>query len=344
MDTAVILLGGLGTRLAPLTDTIPKPALPFLDKPLITYMLEQFKDAGITRLVLALGHGADDILGLFDANDDFGFEMHSAHETEPLGTGGALRNCLSHIKGRGDILVANGDILSNVNLKTMLNAHRRARAELSIAVFAVPDPSRYGLIMVDDDLRVTDFREKSAGSGSPPFRINAGIYIIGEALIASIPAAKKVSLERETFPSLIKSGRRIFAYPHNGYWRDVGTLTSFWRAHFEVLHHYQLYDPAFGGYDEKGFQIFRNYIYISNTVKLDGKVNLEEQVVLSKGVKVGDGAAMSRSVIMPYAEIGAGAFISESIIGPDVVVKPGEVLDGLCVTLDRRVPFDTGDG
>ncbi|MEP0814419.1 MAG: NDP-sugar synthase [bacterium] len=329
--------------MAPLTDSIPKPALPFLDKPIITYLLEQFREAGITRLVLALGHGADEIIQLFNANGNFGFDVHVCLEREPLGTGGALRNCLQYIEGRSSVQVANGDILNNINLQAMFEWHRRAGNVLTIAAFSVPDPSRYGLIIMDEEHRIKDFLEKPHGSDASQHWVNTGYYIIDPALVAEIPEGKKVSLERETFPALIRAGRAIGGFPHSGYWRDIGTLASFWRAHFEVLHHYQMYDPAFGGYENKGFHVFRGYVYIAETAVLAGKAKLNGQVVVSRGVKIGENAQLERTIVMPHAEIGEGAELLDCIIGPEAKIRPGEKLEGACITQSRKVPFDTGE-
>jgi mannose-1-phosphate guanylyltransferase len=343
MRTAVVLLGGLGTRLYPLTEDIPKPALPFLDKPIISYPLVLFKEAGVERIVLCLGYGSEAMLDLFEQNDGFGMEIVPVFEDEPLGTGGALASAIDEFAGEPEILVANGDILCNIDIGAMIAGHRRAGAALTIALYRVDDPSRYGLVRTDEDGRVTAFLEKTEFPGDPPYLINTGAYILTPSLLGALPRNAKISLERELIPAWIRDGVVIGSHVHGGYWRDIGTLASYYRAHFEVLHHYQMYDPAFGGWDDKGFKIFKGYIYIENSVKFAGKVQLEKQVVLMRGVEVGDGARLDRVIALPGARIGAGAVVTDSILGADVEIEPGAKVDGLCITRTKSVPLDLDD-
>lgn len=341
MLSAVVLLGGAGTRLMPLTNSVPKPALPFLDKPIISYLIELLKEAGVRRLVLCLGHGSETILELFDATANFGLDMTPVIEDSPLGTGGALRGALSEIENDDAVVAVNGDLLSNVNISAMFAAMKTLGCENAIAVKGVEDPSRFGLVRIDDDGRVVSFSEKTSQPGAPPYLINAGIYIIKPRLLAEFPAGVPLSLERDMFPKWLLGGERIAAYEHTGYWRDIGTLTSYFRAHFEVLHHYYLYDPAFANRDDKGFNLFKGYIYIENSVKLGGKARLDGHVVLMKGCEVGEGAHLSRVIALPYSKIGEGAHVRDAIIGPEVEIAPGEIVEEICITKGSKVPLET---
>lgn len=337
----MILLGGLGTRLQPLTDSIPKPLLPLLDKPILCYQLELFREAGVKRLVLCLGYGSDKFQDFFSRNNGFGFEVVTIIEDEPLGTGGAIKAAYDAIKGENEVLIANGDVLSNTDLVAMRAGARADRAQVSISVFKVNDPSRFGLVKTDEDRKVTGFLEKTLEPGNPPYLINAGIYILDPSLLASAPEKEFISLERELFPQWIEEGVTVTAFEHRGYWRDIGTLTSYWRAHFEVLLHYSMYDPEFSARSEKGFRMFREYVYLENSVKLQGKASLERCVVLMRGCEVGEGARVARTVAMPFASIGEGAEVDDCILGPEVVIDPGEKVRELCITRDKRVPFET---
>ncbi|MCD6118364.1 NDP-sugar synthase [bacterium] len=351
MRTAVVLIGGLGTRLYPLTDEMPKAAVPLLDKPIILYLLQLFKEAGISRIVLCLGHGSEDVLDLFEKNDGFSLEIIPVFEDNPLGTGGALKNAYHAICAEKEVLVANGDIVCNIDLQAMLAAYTSDEARVCIATVNVPDPSRYGLIKFAPDGRICAFQEKTSEPGDPPYFVNSGIYILDPALLEDVDPGNKLSLERDLFPAWILNGVSVIGFEHRGYWRDIGTLTSYWRAHFEILHHYQMYDPAFGSSDEKGFSLFKRYIYINKTVKLNGKPKLDDErerddeqpglVVLMRGCEVGDNASLWRTIALPFAKIGAGAVVENCIVGPEVEIKPDERVSGVCITKDKRVPFDT---
>ena len=325
----------------PLTADIPKPAVPFLDKPIISYLIELLKDAGVERLVLSLGHGSEAFLELFDASDNFGLDVAPVIESEPLGTGGALRAALPEIEGEDEVIAVNGDVLCNIDAAAMKARMTSAACECAIALKSVADPSRYGLVKLDESGVVNSFSEKTSEPGEPPYLVNAGLYIIRPKLLAHFPAGEPLSLERDMFPEWIRGGVRIAGYEHSGYWRDIGTLTSYFRAHFEVLHHYFLYDPAFAARDDKGFSLFKGYIYIEKSVKLAGKVKLASHAVLMKGCEVGEGARLSRVIALPYAKIGAGASVRDAIIGPEVEIAPGETVEESCVTKTSKVPLET---
>ncbi len=337
----MILLGGAGTRLAPLTNSTPKPAVPFLDKPIISYLIGLLKDAGIGRLVLCLGHGSESILGLMEANSGFGLEFTPVIEESPLGTGGALRAAYSKLAPDEPFIAVNGDLLCNIDISAMKSRMSALGCDCAIALKAVDNPSRFGLVKLDEEGRAASFVEKSAEPGEPPYLVNAGMYVLRPELLLRFPESEPLSLERDMFPRWIGEGVKIAGYEHNGYWRDIGTLTSYFRAHFEVLHHYYLYDPAFANRDEKGFSLFKGYIYIENSVKMAGKARLDGHVVLMKGCEVGEGAHLSRVIALPYSKIGEGAILRDAIIGPDVTIESGARAEEICITADTKVPLDT---
>ncbi len=340
MRTAVVLIGGLGTRLYPLTDGMPKAAVPFLDKPIIGYPMTQFREAEIERVVLCLGHGSNNLVELFESNDGFGMEFIPVFEDEPLGTGGALANALDKLPNESEVLVANGDILSNIDISAMLERHRRNNSALTIALFKVDDPRRFGLVTTTEDNRVVEFREKTDSLGEPPYLVNTGVYILDPLLLASLLKGEKLSLEHDLFPRWIEQEHIVSSFVHSGFWRDIGTLESYYRAHFEVLHHYMMYDPAFGNWENKGFKLFKGYIYIDNSVKLKTKAKLDTQVVLMRGVEVGEGASLSRTIVMPFANIGSGVSLENVIVGPEVEIQDGTRLTHTCITKTKKVGLD----
>jgi len=316
---------------------MPKAAVPFLDKPIISYPMTLFKEAGIERVVLCLGHGSNDLVDLFEHNNGFGIEFIPVFEDEPLGTGGALINALDELSNEKEILVANGDILSNIDINAMLGRHHRNRAALTIALFKVDDPSRFGLVSTTEDNRVVEFREKTNDPGEPPYLVNTGVYILNPSLLAASLKGDKLSLERDLIPKWIGGENIVSSFVHSGYWRDIGTLESYYKAHFEVLHHYYMYDPAFGNWEEKGFKFFKGYIYIENSVKLKSRAKLDTQVVLMRGVELGEDATLSHTIIMPFAKIGAGVSLENVIVGPEVEIAEGTRLAHTCITKTKKV-------
>lgn len=228
---AVILLGGLGTRLLPLTARTPKPLLPFLHRPFIAHQLDLLKKCGVREVVLALGHKAAHFRRYLGDGRRFGLRFRYSIEKKPLGTGGAIRQTLHFWDGPAFVL--NGDIFARFNLPAMVLAHRRARAEGSIALVRVKDARAYGLVEAEKNGRLLGFREK------PPRRVpgwvNAGAYLLSPGLIEGIPSGRAVSVEREVFPGLLRQGHRLQAFRHRGYWSDIGTLESYWSTQRDLL-------------------------------------------------------------------------------------------------------------
>ncbi len=221
---AVILVGGLGTRLRPLTLSAPKPMLPTAGVPFLLHMLSRIREAGITHVVLGTSYRAEVFESYFGDGSRFGLELEYVTETEPLGTGGGIRNVAGALRG-DTAMIFNGDVLSGVDLRALLAAHADSAADVTLYLTKVEDPRAFGCVPTDADGRVTAFLEKDPDPVTD--QINAGTYVFSRDVVESIPAGRNVSVERETFPGLLARGARVAGFVDASYWRDLGTPSDF---------------------------------------------------------------------------------------------------------------------
>lgn len=217
---AVILVGGKGTRLRPLTVNTPKPMLPTAGVPFLSHLLARIKAAGIEHVVLGTSFKAEVFEEYFGSGEEFGLEIDYVVEEEPLGTGGGIRNVLPKLR-QDTVMVFNGDVLAGSDLAGIVETHRVHDADVTLHLVRVADPSAFGCVPTDSEGRVLAFLEKT--EDPPTNQINAGCYVFKRSIIESIPAGRSVSVERETFPTLLKDGHRVFGHVDHAYWRDMGT-------------------------------------------------------------------------------------------------------------------------
>ena len=231
---AVILAGGQGTRLRPLTLSRPKPVVPLLNRPLIAYQLALLREHGVDDVVLACSYRVDDVRAVLERQGDLGLAVRYAIEAEPLGTGGGLRNAIA--PGAGPLFVLNGDILTDVDLSAMRRFHESRRARVTLWLTRVPDPRPYGLVETDDDGRIRRFQEKPARDNQATVTtVNAGVYLLDRGVMSRIPVARVLSLERDVFPALVAEGLPCFGWTEPAYWRDVGGPLAYRAAQVDLL-------------------------------------------------------------------------------------------------------------
>jgi mannose-1-phosphate guanylyltransferase len=335
---ALILLGGLGSRLRPLTLSCPKPLLPILNKPLISYQIDLLKKFGVRRVVLALGHKAAHFKRQLGSGKAWGVQFVYSQEKEPLGTGGAIRHALPHIKGPA--IVLNGDVLSDFNLGRMAALHRRKNADATLALVEVVDPSAFGLVETAKTGRIQRFLEKPSGDSFPVRTVNAGCYLFEPRVVERIPAGKNVSIEREIFPALLSEGFRVESFLHSGYWSDIGTLKTYWRTHQEM--HEQKQWPS--GFRRRGGLFFYPGAHVDGSVRvfgtavvgagtrIDRSVTLEGKNTIGENVRIAEGSHIQDTVILDGARIGPRTRVERSIVGveasvgADCRVGPDQVL------------------
>ena len=311
---AILLVGGKGTRLRPLTLSAPKPLLPTAGVPFLAHQLARAAECGITHVVLATSYRAEMFTAAFGSGAQFGLSIDYVHESEPLGTGGGIRNAANLLRGGPDdpIVVLNGDVLSGHDLPAQVDLHRKKEAAVTLHLVPVDDPSRYGCVPTDASGRVTAFLEKTPNPVTN--QINAGCYVFRRSVIDQIPAGQVVSVERETFPSLIEAEAVVMGYAEDAYWLDVGTPEAFVRGSCDVVLG-ALPSPALDGAPGEFLVL--------------GEASVSADALLSGGTTVGRaavveaGAVVSGSVIFDGAVIGAGALVRDSIVGRDAVIAGG---------------------
>jgi mannose-1-phosphate guanylyltransferase len=318
---AILLVGGQGTRLRPLTISTPKPLLPTAGVPFLAHQLAKAAAAGVTRVVLATSYRAEMFADSFGDGSAFGLEIVYMQEQTPLGTGGAIRNAAAALHGEPDspVVVLNGDVLSGHDLPAQLELHRKAEAAVTLHLVEVPDPARFGCVPTGADGRVTAFLEKTPDPVTS--QINAGCYVFRRDVIDVIPAGTVTSVERETFPGLIGRGAVVMGYLESGYWLDVGTPEAFVQGSCDlVLGH--LISPALAATaGVPGEALLLNGARVSPAAQVSGGT------VVGAGAVIGPGARVQRSVLFDGVEIGAGAQVSGSVLGRGARIGESAVLD-----------------
>jgi mannose-1-phosphate guanylyltransferase len=319
---AIMLVGGKGTRLRPLTLSAPKPLLPTAGVPFLAHQLARAAESGVTHVVLATSYRADMFTEAFGDGAGFGLSIDYVYESEPLGTGGGIRNAASRLRGRPDdaVVVLNGDILSAHDVPAQVDLHRKREAAVTLHLVEVDDPSRYGCVPTDAAGRVTAFLEKTPNPVTN--RINAGCYVFRRSVIDQIPAGQVVSVERETFPGLISAEAVVMGYAESAYWLDVGTPEAFVRGSCDLVLG-RMPSPAVPG------PCGESLLLTDATV--DAGARLSGGTVAGAGSAVGVGAVVHASVIFDEATVGAGAIVTGSIVGRGATIADGVVLDGVLI-------------
>jgi mannose-1-phosphate guanylyltransferase len=328
---AVLLVGGQGTRLRPLTISTPKPLLPTAGVPFLAHQLAKASAAGVTRVVLATSYRAQMFADSLGDGSAFGLEIVYVQEDTPLGTGGAIRNAAQALRsGPGrPVLVLNGDVLSGHDLTAQLDLHSKAEAAVTLHLVEVEDPSRFGCVPTDADGRVTAFLEKTANPLTN--RINAGCYVFRRDVIEQIPPDAVISVERETFPGLISAGAVVMGYHDSSYWLDVGTPEAFVRGSCDLVLG-RLASPALAS-----FRAVPGELLLLDGAQVDPGARVGGGTAVGAGSVVGAGAQVEGSVLFDGVQVGAGAHISASVLGRGVRVAESVVLDGAVIGDDASV-------
>jgi mannose-1-phosphate guanylyltransferase len=326
---AVVLVGGFGTRLRPLTCHRPKQMLPIVHRPMLDHVVGHLVDHGIDDVVLSLGFRADTFADGYPDGSCAGARLHYAVEPEPLDTAGAIRFAAEHA-GIGDrFLVLNGDVLTDLDITRFVEFHDSRGAEATIALHKVDDPSRYGVVPCDGDGRVLEFVEKPAPGDAPTDLINAGTYVLEPSVLARIPDGRRVSVEREVFPALVRD-RSLFALDGETYWIDTGTPEAYIQAQLDLtegLRGEPVPAVAPSARVAGGATVRRSVIGPAAVVESGARV---EGAVVLAGATVRAEAVVEGSIVGFGAEVAAGAHVGPcSIIGDREVVAAGARLDGV---------------
>ena len=323
MTEAVLLVGGQGTRLRPLTVNTPKPMLPVAGVPFTVHQITRARDAGVRRIILATSYRAE-VFAEFIEDVDLGIEIVIATEDEPLGTGGAIRHALAHLESGPDdpVLIFNGDVLSGLDISELVVSHVETGSDVTLYLTPVEDPRAYGLVPIDGDGRVQAFLEKpSTPEEIVTDLINAGCYVFKRSVIEQIPSGRVVSVERETFPALLTSGAQVRGVVDSGYWLDLGTPLAFVQGSRDlVLGHAP--SPAVLA---PGAALVLDGAQIAESARIDGGSSIGRNAVIAPDAHV------SGSVVFDHAVIGAGARVAGSIVGAGARIGEGCELHGVVV-------------
>jgi mannose-1-phosphate guanylyltransferase len=324
---AVVLVGGQGTRLRPLTLSAAKPMLPTAGAPFLLHLLSRIRDAGIVHVVLGTSYRSETFSDYFGDGSDFGLDIEYVHEATPLGTGGGIRNVHDRLRHE-TAMVFNGDVLSGVDLPSVVATHRANSADVTLHLVKVGDPRPFGSVPTSADGRVQAFLEKS--DNPPTDQINAGCYVFRRAVIASIPADVPVSVERDTFPALLAGGARVFGHVDNSYWLDLGTPSAFVQGSADLVCGVAPTSAFAIGVDRTRDRL----ILAGSDIAPDAVIDAGSSV--GAGVTVGSGAVVRASVVMDGANLAPGSVVERSVIGSKAVIGAGSVVTEAMVG-DRAV-------
>lgn len=309
---AVVLVGGEGTRLRPLTETIPKPLLPFMNRPFLDHVLDHLAEHGIDEVVCSSPYLEAVFHSFLETRKGRAPSVRWITEAEPLGTAGAIAGARDFLGGT--YLALNGDILTDMDLGALVEMHRARNALATIALHRVDDARPFGLVETEPDGRVVAFREKP--QDPVPGAINAGVYVLEPGALAGVPAGRMVSIERETYPDLIARDQPVYAAVGSGYWLDLGTPEAYLQAHVDAL------DGRIAEY--RG--VARPYLAPGARVEAGAVVG--PHVVMGPGAVVEAGAEVDRSVLHEGATVAGEARVTSSILGPGAAVGAGAEVRG----------------
>lgn len=335
---AVVLVGGEGTRLRPLTSTMPKQMLPVAEVAMIERVLAHLAAHGVGSVTLSMGYRPDAFLAAFPGDRCAGVALSYAVEPVALDTAGAIRFAALHAGVDAPFLVVNGDVLTDADLTALLAFHKGHDGEASIALTPVPDPSPFGVVPIDGDGRVLAFIEKPAPGEAATNLINAGFYVLEPEVLDRIPDGRRVNIEKETFPAMA-ADRVLYAHASSSYWTDTGTPELYLRANLDLVNGARGGLPAPGARrsGQGGWVLGRPVLDIDpaegclvGDAAFVGKGSSLSRSVVGAGCRV-EGATISGSVLLPGAVVRAGATVEGSIVGPGAVVGEGASVTGLSV-------------
>ena len=340
---AMVLVGGEGTRLRPLTLTRPKPALPLVDRPFIRYIVDWVARHGVTDVVMGCGFGADPLRELLGEGDGQGPRIRYVEEREPLGTAGPLRLAADEGLLGDRFLVLNGDLLTDLDLSALIRAHEERGAVATLALYPVEDPSSYGLVRraggptgpgvapASAEGEVIEFLEKPDAGQIDTDEISAGAYVLERSVIDSIPPGKMVSIEREVFPHLV--GQGLYGHRLEGYWMDIGTPERYLQASWDILEG-RVQTATAARLDRAGLLV-EDGAQVDPRARVNPPALLETEVtvgagamigaraVIGRGSQIGERATIRGSVVLSDCGIGPQAIVHEAILAPGVEVGEG---------------------
>ncbi|HAF69252.1 MAG TPA: mannose-1-phosphate guanylyltransferase [Acidimicrobiaceae bacterium] len=318
---ALVLVGGFGTRLRPLTEHTPKQMLPICGVPMIEWVVSHLADHGIQEIGLALGYRPDAFIAAYPDGRIAGLPYKVAVEPEARGTAGAIRFAAQEMQLEETFLVLNGDVLTDLDVGALVDFHGQRNAEATIALQVVADPSRFGVVTTDNDGQVREFIEKPPMDASPSNNINAGTYVVNPSVIDRIPDARPVSIEREIFPEMALA-ETLYAMKSDTYWLDTGTPEQFLEANLDALRGRRKNKPTLP------------------VAAVDATAQVEDSVI-GTGTHIGAEATVKRSVLFAGCQVSKGVTIIDSVLSDDVHVGEGARIERSVIGLGERISAGT---
>jgi mannose-1-phosphate guanylyltransferase len=332
---ALILAGGEGTRLRPLTTTVPKPVVPLVDRPFIAFMLEWLRGHGVDDVVMSCGHLASGVRNVLGDGSAYGVRLRYVEEPQPLGTGGAVKYAESLLDER--FLMLNGDVLTDLDVTAELALHEERGARATLALTPVEDPTAYGLVRTSDDGAVTAFVEKPSPNQIDTQNISAGIYVLERSVLEMLEPEQPASIERDVFPRLVGAG--LYAYVGEGYWLDIGTPERYLEGTFDIIEGTvatAVADRMGDGYiclepgSENAGRVIPSAL-VERDCTIAAGARIGGRVVLEQGVTVGADTTIERAVVLRGSSIGANCRLSGCIVAGGVEIGDNTHVEGLAV-------------
>jgi mannose-1-phosphate guanylyltransferase len=323
---AIVLVGGEGTRLRPLTESVPKPALTLVDRPFLAYMIEWLAGHGVSEVVLACGFLPDVLReALAGEEERAGARIRYVVEPEPLGTAGAIRFAADALGEQLDdrFLALNGDLLTDLDLSALLRAHEERSAAATIALHPVEDSSAFGLVHSGPEGEVLAFLEKTGEAA--PGEVNAGMYALERSVLDLVPPGENVSIERDVFPRLVGAG--LHGLVLDGYWMDIGTPERYLQASWDILE----------GRVDTRVEPTAPGVLVAAGADVAADATVGPRVVVSPGCRVGAGAELRESVLLEGCEVGENARVGGSILSAGAQVPAGAEVDGAVAAADEML-------
>ncbi|MDD5755692.1 MAG: NDP-sugar synthase [bacterium] len=342
---ALILIGGLGTRLRPFTCNTPKPLLPIVNKPFLLYQIELLKKYGVKEVIFCLAYLSHAFENHFGNGSKYGIKIHYVHEEEPLGTGGAIKNAQKYIDRK--VLMFNGDILMDIDIEAMLRYHAKNKAQATIALTRVKDPTVYGLVETAKTGRIERFLEKPSWDEVTCNTINAGVYIFEPEVLSLIPPGINYSVERGLFPALLSKKEKLFGFVNTSYWIDIGSIEKYLQVHFDIID--GVAGASIAG-RKTGKDIWQgSNSFISKEAVIDGKLvmgnkaRIEEfaqingKVTLGQGVIIRKGVILNDCVVHDHTEVGEGSRLEKCLVGKQCIIEPHTTLSPGAALADHSI-------
>jgi mannose-1-phosphate guanylyltransferase len=343
---ALILAGGEGTRLRPLTSTVPKPVVPLVDRPFIAFMIDWLRSHGVDDIVMSCGHLASGVRNVLGDGEAFGIRLRYVEEPRPLGTGGALKFAEQLLDDR--FLMLNGDVLTDLDVSSQLEQHQRTGATATLALTPVEDPTAYGLVRIAENSAVTEFVEKPSPDQIDTRNISAGVYVLERSVLELLEPGEPASIERDVFPRLVGDG--LYGCVSRGYWLDIGTPERYLQGTFDILEGSvgtQVAERMGSGYlcVEQGVESAGRIIpsaLVESGCRIGDGARIGGRAVLEHGVSVGANTTIEGSVVMRGAEIGANCTLRGCIVAGGVRIGDNCLVEGMSV-LGEGVTIGAGN-